>query len=43
VVTLTAQVSSREAADRAQELASHTNGVKSVDNQLMVTSAARTD
>jgi osmotically-inducible protein OsmY len=43
VVTLTGQVSSREAADRAQELASHTNGVKSVDNQLMVTSAARTD
>jgi osmotically-inducible protein OsmY len=43
VVTLSGQVSSREAADRAQELAAHTNGVKRVDNQLMVTSAARTD
>ena len=43
VVTLTGQVSSREAADRAQALASHTDGVKRVDNQLMVTSAARTD
>ncbi len=43
VVTLTGQVSTREAADRAQELAAHTNGVKRVDNQLMVTSAARTD
>lgn len=43
VVTLQGQVSSREAAVRAQDLAAHTDGVKRVNNQLMVTSAARTD
>lgn len=43
VVTLKGQVSSREAAARAADLAAHTNGVKRVNNQLMVTSAARTD
>jgi osmotically-inducible protein OsmY len=42
VVTLEGQVSSREAAARAEELASHTEGVKRVNNQLMVASAART-
>jgi osmotically-inducible protein OsmY len=43
VVTLEGQVSSRDAAARAEDLAAHTNGVKRVNNQLMVTSAARTD
>ena len=43
VVTLTGQVSSRDASARARDLAAQTEGVKSVDNQLMVTSAARTD
>ncbi len=42
VVTLEGQVSSREAAARAEDLASHTNGVKRVNNKLMVSSAART-
>jgi len=42
VVTLQGQVSSRDAAARAEDLAEHTNGVKRVNNQLMVSSAART-
>ncbi len=42
VVTLQGQVSSREAAARAEDLAAHTEGVKRVNNQLMVSSAART-
>jgi len=42
VVTLTGQVSSRDAAARANDLAAQTEGVKRVDNQLMVSSAART-
>jgi osmotically-inducible protein OsmY len=42
VVTLAGQVSSREAAARAEDLAAHADGVKHVNNQLMVTSAART-
>jgi len=42
VVTLEGQVSSREAAARAEELAAHAEGVKRVNNQLMVASAART-
>lgn len=42
VVTLQGQVSSRDAAARAEDLAAHTNGVKRVNNQLMVSSAART-
>lgn len=46
VVTLQGQVSSREAAARAEDLAAHTNGVKRVNNQLMVVNAnasSRTD
>jgi hyperosmotically inducible protein len=43
VVTLKGQVSSRDAADHAADVAEHTEGVKRVDNQLMVSSAARTD
>lgn len=43
VVTLQGQVSSREAAERARDIAARTDGVRRVDNQLMVVSAARTD
>jgi hyperosmotically inducible protein len=43
VVTLQGQVSSREAAARAEDLAAHTNGVRRVNNQLMVVNASRTD
>lgn len=43
VVTLKGQVSSREAAAHAGDVASHIEGVRRVDNQLMVSSAARTD
>jgi len=43
VVTLKGQVSSREVADRAADVASRVEGVRHVDNQLMVSSAARTD
>ena len=42
VVTLTGQVSSRDAAAHARDLAAQTEGVKRVNNQLMVSSAART-
>ena len=40
VVTLQGQVSSREAAARAEDLAAHTEGVKHVNNQLMVSNAS---
>jgi hyperosmotically inducible periplasmic protein len=43
VVTLKGQVSSREAAAHAGDVAARIEGVKRVDNQLMVSSAARTD
>jgi hyperosmotically inducible protein len=43
VVTLKGQVSSREIADHAADVASKVEGVRHVDNQLMVSSAARTD
>lgn len=43
VVTLKGQVSSREIADHAADVASRVEGVRHVDNQLMVSSAARTD
>jgi osmotically-inducible protein OsmY len=43
VVTLKGQVSSREIADHAADVASRVEGVKHVDNQLMVSSASRTD
>jgi osmotically-inducible protein OsmY len=36
-------VSSREIADHAADVASKVEGVRHVDNQLMVSSAARTD
>jgi osmotically-inducible protein OsmY len=42
VVTLQGQAPSREVAARAEDLAAHTEGVKRVNNQLMVSSAART-
>jgi len=42
-VTLKGQVSSREIADHAADVASKVEGVRHVDNQLMVSSAARTD
>ena len=40
VVTLQGQASSREAAARAEDLAAHTEGVKRVNNQLMVSNAS---
>ncbi len=43
VVTLQGQVSSREAADRARDIAEHTEGVRRVKNNLTVVSASRTD
>jgi hyperosmotically inducible protein len=43
VVTLKGQVSSREAAAHAGDVAAGVKGVRRVDNQLMVSSAARTD
>lgn len=43
VVTLQGQVSSREAADRARDIAEHTEGVRRVKNKLMVVSASRSD
>ena len=43
VVTLNGSVSSPEMAQQAAQLAERTNGVKSVNNQLMVNRSARTD
>jgi hypothetical protein len=43
VVTLQGQVSSREVASHAEDVAAHTAGVSRVNNQLMVVSAVRTD
>jgi len=43
VVTLKGQVSSPEAAAHAGDVAAHIEGVRRVDNQLIVSSAARSD
>ena len=43
VVTLYGNVPSPEMAEHAEQLAQQTNGVKSVDNKLMVISSSRTD
>jgi hyperosmotically inducible protein len=43
VVTLNGNVPSPEMAQHAAQLAEQTNGVRSVNNQLMVISSARTD
>jgi osmotically-inducible protein OsmY len=40
VVTLRGKVASSAVADRAQQLAEQTNGVKSVRNKLMITTAS---
>lgn len=43
VVTLYGDVPSPEMAEHAEQLAQQTNGVKSVDNKLMVISSSRMD